>query len=179
MVALPIRLLTPSGPNAGGQMMIWDLVLKPRRASADDRYAAILLEAAGAAFAGRGSEAAGKLRLVPEDADADSLAGSSASEKICLESNLLRGLGTGGDPERGRAVAEQHVAKLKAACTGADVVFIVTGLGGGAGTGVSPLLAHAAKEAGALVLAFATFPFDCEGNRRVRSDRRARRRTRR
>jgi cell division protein FtsZ len=106
--------------------------------------------------------------LVAVNTDADSLAASSAPEKICLESNLLRGLGTGGDPERGRAVAEEHVAKLKAACTGADVVFIVTGLGGGAGTGVSPLLAHAAKETGALVLAFATSPFDCEGNRRQR-----------
>ena len=106
--------------------------------------------------------------LIAVNTDAESLATSSAPEKICLESNLLRGLGTGGDPERGRAVAEQNVAKLKAACAGADVVFIVTGLGGGAGTGVSPLLAHAAKETGALVLAFATFPFDCEGNRRQR-----------
>ncbi|HYG21602.1 MAG TPA: cell division protein FtsZ [Verrucomicrobiae bacterium] len=95
-----------------------------------------------------------------------SLLGSSAPEKISLESRLMRGLGTGGDPERGRAAAEQNVAVLKAACTGVDVVFIVTGLGGGAGSGISPVLARTAREAGALVLAFATLPFDCEGNRR-------------
>src|SRR5262249_50237199 len=74
----------------------------------------------------------------------------------------------GGDPQRGRAVAEHHLPKLKAACEGADVILIVAGLGGGAGTGVSPLLAHAAKETGALVLAFVSFPFDFEGNRRQR-----------
>ena len=96
----------------------------------------------------------------------DSLASSSAPEKICLEAKLLRGLGTGGDPERGRAVAEENAARLKASCEGADVIFIVAGLGGGAGTGVSPVLARVARETGALVLAFVTLPFDCEGNRR-------------
>jgi cell division protein FtsZ len=97
---------------------------------------------------------------------ADSLAPSSAAEKICLESKLLRGLGTGGDPERGRAAAEESADRLKASCEGADVVFIVAGLGGGAGTGISPVLARIARETGALVLAFVTLPFDCEGNRR-------------
>ena len=95
-----------------------------------------------------------------------SLTASSAPEKISLDSKLLRGLGTGGDPERGRAAAEEDVQKLKAACAGADIVFIVTGLGGGAGTGISPVLARTARESGALVLAFVTLPFDFEGNRR-------------
>jgi cell division protein FtsZ len=98
--------------------------------------------------------------------DAASLVVSSATDKILLESKLLRGLGTGGDPERGRSLAEENLPKLKAACEGADVVFIVTGLGGGAGTGISPVLARAAKESGALVLAVVTTPFVCEGNRR-------------
>jgi cell division protein FtsZ len=106
--------------------------------------------------------------LVAVNTDSDSLRASAATEKICLEPKQLRGLGTGGDPDRGRAAAEQNLPKLKAACEGADVIFIVTGLGGGAGTGISPLLAHAAKETGALVLAFATLPFECEGNRRRR-----------
>jgi len=79
---------------------------------------------------------------------------------------LLRGLGTGGDPERGRAIAEEQFATLKTACEGADAIFVVTGLGGGAGSGISPVLARAAKETGALVLAFVTLPFLCEGNRR-------------
>jgi cell division protein FtsZ len=100
------------------------------------------------------------------DTDAQSLAASAASVKIHLETKLLRGLGTGGDPERGRALAEEQFSMLKAACEGAEVVFIVAGLGGGAGSGVSPVLARAAKESGALVLAFVTLPFMCEGNRR-------------
>ena len=100
------------------------------------------------------------------DTDTQSLAASSAAVKIQLETKLLRGLGTGGDPERGRALAEEQFATLKSACDGADAVFIVAGLGGGAGSGIAPVLARAAKEAGALVLAFVTLPFSCEGNRR-------------
>ncbi|HEY1788853.1 MAG TPA: cell division protein FtsZ [Verrucomicrobiae bacterium] len=100
------------------------------------------------------------------DTDATSLAASSATIKVHLETKLLRGLGTGGDPERGHALAEEQFATLKSACEGAEVIFILAGLGGGAGSGVSPVLARAAKEAGALVLAFVTLPFLCEGNRR-------------
>lgn len=112
----------------------------------------------GRDFAGAG--------FVAVNTDASSLASSSAAVKIQLETKLLRGLGTGGDPERGRAIAEEQFATLKTACAGADVVFMIAGLGGGAGSGISPVLAHAAKEAGALVLAFVTLPFTCEGNRR-------------
>jgi len=95
-------------------------------------------------------------------------ASSSVPQHLNLETKLLRGLGTGGDPERGRAVAEEQLPHLKSLCQGADVVFLLAGLGGGAGTGISPVLARAAKEAGALVLAFVTLPFDCEGSRRQR-----------
>jgi cell division protein FtsZ len=105
------------------------------------------------------------------DTDAQSLAASSAPIKVHLETKLMRGLGTGGDPERGHALAEEQFATLKSACEGAEVVFIVTGLGGGAGSGISPVLARAAKEGGALVLAFATLPFLCEGNRRQQQAR--------
>jgi cell division protein FtsZ len=102
------------------------------------------------------------------ETDAQSLAASSASEKVHLETQLLRGLGTGGDPDRGRALAEEQLPKLKSLCEGADVVFILAGLGGGAGTGISPVLARAAKETGALALGFVTTPFGCEGGRRQR-----------
>src|SRR5450432_1956314 len=104
--------------------------------------------------------------FVAVNTDAPSLAASSATMKIHLETKLLRGLGTSGDPERGRAIAEEQFATLKTACEGADVILIVAGLGGGAGSGISPVLARAAKETGALVLAFVTLPFQCEGNRR-------------
>jgi cell division protein FtsZ len=86
--------------------------------------------------------------------------------KVHLETKLLRGLGTGGDPERGRTIAEEQFAILKTACEGVDVILIIAGLGGGAGSGISPVLARAAQETGALVLAFVTLPFLCEGNRR-------------
>jgi cell division protein FtsZ len=103
--------------------------------------------------------------------DASSLAASCATVKIQLETKLLRGLGTGGDPERGRALAEEQFSTLTNACDGANVVLIIAGLGGGAGSGISPVLARAAKQTGALVLAFVTLPFVCEGNRRQQQAR--------
>lgn len=104
--------------------------------------------------------------FVAINTDAPSVAASAAPVKIHLETKLLRGLGTGGDPERGKAIAEEQFSTLKTACEGADVVLIAAGLGGGAGSGISPVLARAAKETGALVLAFVTLPFLLEGNRR-------------
>jgi cell division protein FtsZ len=104
--------------------------------------------------------------FVAIDSDAASLAKSSAAEKLCLETAVLHGLGTGDDPERGRTLAEEQAARLKSLCEGVNVVFILAGIGGGAGTGISPVLARAAKEAGALVLGFVTMPFECEGVRR-------------
>lgn len=101
------------------------------------------------------------------DTDAQSLAVSTATVKIHLETKLMRGLGTGGDPERGRALAEQQFPTIQSACEGANVVLIVAGLGGGAGSGISSVVARAAKETGALVLGFVTLPFMCEGNRRA------------
>jgi cell division protein FtsZ len=98
--------------------------------------------------------------------DAGAFAGCPAPVHIHLDNKLLRGLGSGGDPERARALAEEQFSTLKSACEGANVVFILAGLGGGAGSGISPVLARAAREAGALVLAFVTLPFECEGNRR-------------
>lgn len=109
--------------------------------------------------------------FIAVDTDAQSLAASSATVKVHLETKLLRGLGTGGDPERGHALAEEQYSIFKSACEGVEVVFIVTGLGGGAGSGISPVLARAAKDAGALVLGFVTLPFLCEGNRRQQQAR--------
>jgi cell division protein FtsZ len=106
--------------------------------------------------------------VVAIDMDPESLLTAAAGRKIHLETKMLRGLGSGGDPERGRKIAEEHSACLKTACAEAGVVFIVTGLGGGAGTGISPVLARVAREGGALALAFTTMPFEYEGNRRRR-----------
>jgi cell division protein FtsZ len=104
--------------------------------------------------------------FVAINADGHALDTSSAAGKVQLENRLLRGLGSGGDPDRGRALAEEHISRLKALCEGTDVVFIVAGLGGGAGAGISPVLARTAREQGALALAFTALPFECEGTRR-------------
>jgi cell division protein FtsZ len=122
---------------------------------------------AGAAFlAALATPEFSAAQCVAVNTDAAALDASPATVKINLENKLLRGLGSGGDPDRGRALAEEQFSTLKSACEGAKVVFILAGLGGGAGSGISPVLAKAAREAGALVLAFVTLPFDCEGNRR-------------
>jgi cell division protein FtsZ len=103
---------------------------------------------------------------VAVNSDPEMLRGSSLVEKIQLETKLLRGLGSGGDPERGRTLAEEQAARLKSLCEGSDLVFIIAGLGGGCGTGAGPILAKLAKEAGALALGFVMTPFECEGTRR-------------
>ncbi len=105
--------------------------------------------------------------------DDGSLEASVATEKVCLEATHLRGLGTGGDPERGRELAEKHFGRFKSLCDGAQVVFIFAGLGGGVGSGAAPVVARAAKESGALVFAFKALPFEFEGARRMRQAERS------
>src|SRR5881396_2764245 len=109
----------------------------------------------------RSPDLSGDVAFVALNTDAQSLAASSALEKVHLERSLLRGLPTSREevPERGRPEDEQF-PKLKAACEGADVIFIVAGLGGGTGTRLSPALAQAAQAAGALVVGFVTLPFE-------------------
>jgi cell division protein FtsZ len=104
--------------------------------------------------------------FVAIDTDSGSLGASSASAKLHLENKLLRGLGSGGDPERAEAIAKESAAQIKTLCEGAPVIFIIAGLGGGSGTGISPVVANIARESGALVVAFVSLPFDCEGRRR-------------
>ncbi len=98
--------------------------------------------------------------------DAQALAASPLPAKWVLGRQRTRGLGTGGDPDLGRAAAEDDAARLSSFCAGADILFILAGLGGGTGTGAAPVLARVARESGALVLALAILPFDFEGPRR-------------
>ncbi len=104
--------------------------------------------------------------LIAVNTDAQALESIAATEKIQIGAALTRGLGAGGDPELGARAAQQDTERLVAAVQNADVVFITAGLGGGTGTGASPVLAKIAKEQGALVLAFAGMPFGFEGERR-------------
>ena len=88
--------------------------------------------------------------------------------QIHLGSTTTRGLGTGGDPEVGRSAAESNLAQLRELCQGTDIVCILSGMGGGTGTGAAPVVARVAKETGALVLCVVTTPFSFEGTRRQR-----------
>ncbi len=113
----------------------------------------------------------GGAQLIVLNTDSQALAQCSLPYKFNLGLKLNGGLGAGGDPERGRAAAEEDETRLRELCTGVDMVFICAGLGGGTGTGAGPVLARVAKECGALALAFVTLPFDCEGPKRMRQAR--------
>ena len=113
----------------------------------------------------------GDVQMIVLNTDSQALAQCPLPYKFNLGLKLNGGLGAGGDPERGRAAAEEDEARLRELCTGVDMVFICAGLGGGTGTGAGPVLARVAKECGALSLAFVTLPFDCEGPKRMRQAR--------
>jgi len=99
--------------------------------------------------------------------DAQALRRSEAPMKIQLGGNLTKGLGAGANPEIGRQAAEEDVKRLVELFTGADMVFIAAGMGGGTGTGAAPIIARAAKEAGALTVGVVTRPFSREGKQRM------------
>jgi len=104
--------------------------------------------------------------VIALNTDVQALNGCMAPQKIHLGKSATRGLGAGGDPEIGYEAAEEASDEIKAAVEGADIVFLCTGLGGGTGSGAAPLIAHMARNAGAVVVAFATMPFTFEGKRR-------------
>lgn len=98
--------------------------------------------------------------------DAQALHHSRAPVKIHIGQQTTRGLGAGMDPDLGRKAAEESRDEVKEALKGADMVFLTCGLGGGTGTGASPLIAELAREAGALTIAVVTKPFSFEGAQR-------------
>ncbi len=102
--------------------------------------------------------------------DALHLSITKADEKILIGKELTRGLGCGGYPQKGREAAKESLSELKRAASGADMVFINVGLGGGTGTGAAPVIAQLAKESGAVVIAVATMPFDCEKARQDKAE---------
>lgn len=101
------------------------------------------------------------------DTDPESLALSPIPHQVHFGEAATYGLGTGSDPARGRAAAESDLDRLRPLVSGARLVFIVAGLGGGTGSGATPVLARLAREAGALTLGVAALPFDCEGRQRT------------
>jgi len=106
------------------------------------------------------------VEFIAVNTDAQALLNNKSTIKIQIGENLTKGLGSGGDPETGRQAAEESRERLKEELTGADMVFITCGEGGGTGTGASPIVAEVARETGALTVAVVTKPFDFEGTKR-------------
>lgn len=105
--------------------------------------------------------------FVAVNTDAQALLLNKADTKIQIGEVFTKGLGSGGDPEIGRQAAEESREKIKSALEGSDMVFLTAGMGGGTGTGATPVIAEVAKEVGALTVAVVTKPFMFEGTRRM------------
>lgn len=111
-------------------------------------------------------EASGPLEFVAMHTAAQALMASPAERKLQLGRDSVRGLGSGGDPAVGRAAALEQAEDIRSECEGAQMVIVCAGLGGGTGSGAAPVVAEAARRAGALVFGLVTFPFAGEGGRR-------------
>lgn len=109
------------------------------------------------------------VEFITINTDAQALLTAKAETKLQIGSNFTRGLGSGADPEVGRTAAEESREKIKDLLFGSDMVFITAGMGGGTGTGSSPIIAQLAKESGALTVAVVTKPFAFEGVRRMQT----------
>lgn len=109
------------------------------------------------------------VEFITVNTDAQALLTSKADTKLQIGSNFTKGLGSGADPEVGKQAAEESREKIKDLLFDSDMVFITAGMGGGTGTGASPVIAEIAKETGALTVAVVTKPFSFEGIRRMQS----------
>jgi cell division protein FtsZ len=112
------------------------------------------------------AEVAG-VEFLAVNTDLQSLQQSAADVTVHIGSELTRGLGSGSNPDLGRAAAMEDYDKTKALLKGADMVFITAGAGGGTGTGAAPVVARIARELGALTVGIVTKPFGFEGSRRA------------
>jgi cell division protein FtsZ len=109
------------------------------------------------------------IEFVAVNTDGQALLTSEAPIYVRIGDKLTKGLGAGGRPEIGERAAEESAETLAELMRGTDMVFITAGMGGGTGTGASPIIAKLAKTAGALTVGVVTKPFDFEGTRRRRA----------
>lgn len=111
-------------------------------------------------------EGLGGVDFISVNTDNQALQLSRAKTRVRIGDKLTRGLGAGGNPEIGKKAAEESQEELLEVLRGADMVFIACGMGGGTGTGASPVVAQIAKELGALTIGVVTRPFTFEGSKR-------------
>jgi cell division protein FtsZ len=109
------------------------------------------------------------VEFIAINTDAQALELSLAHQRVQIGNSLTKGLGSGADPETGRLAALEDRNLIEDALRGADMVFITAGMGGGTGTGASPVVAEIAREMGILTTAVITRPFLFEGNKRARN----------
>lgn len=107
--------------------------------------------------------------FIAMNTDNQALAKSKAERRLHIGGRTTRGLGAGGNPDVGLKAAEESADELYQLMEGSDMVFITAGMGGGTGTGASPIVARIAREAGALTIGVVTRPFTFEGNKRLQS----------
>jgi cell division protein FtsZ len=105
--------------------------------------------------------------FISVNTDLQALSRTKATTKMSIGAQLTKGLGSGGDPEIGMKAAKEDVEKIRDGLDGSQMVFVTAGMGGGTGTGASPVIAAAAKDMNILTVAVVTKPFIFEGNRRV------------
>lgn len=103
------------------------------------------------------------VEFIAMNTDAQALSRSNASTRIVLGDRVTQGLGAGTDPDKGAEAAREDIANIEEVVSGANLVFIASSFGGGTGTGASPVVAEAAKKAGALTIGVVTKPFEYEG----------------
>lgn len=107
------------------------------------------------------------VEFITINTDTQGLHSTKADIKLQIGKEICRGLGAGMDPTRGREAAEENIEEINQVIQGADMIFLTCGLGGGTGSGASPIVANLAKQSGALVIAVVTRPFVFEGERRL------------
>jgi len=107
------------------------------------------------------------VEFITINTDTQGLHNTKADIKLQIGKDICRGLGAGMDPIRGREAAEENIEEINQVIQGADMIFLTCGLGGGTGSGASPIVANLAKQSGALVIAVVTRPFVFEGERRL------------
>lgn len=107
------------------------------------------------------------VEFIAVNTDSQVLESSCAAKKLVIGDKITRGKGAGANPEVGKRSAEESIEDIRAILSGADMVFITAGMGGGTGTGAAPVVAKAAKELGILTAAIVTKPFAFEGKRRA------------
>jgi cell division protein FtsZ len=162
----PARLEEPSRPSA-----IVPKIVEAPFATAAKGFTEVKIVGVG----GGGGNAINRMveagisgvEFITVNTDAQALASSNALRKILLGGRQGRGLGAGGKPEEGLKAAQLTQHEIVDALEGADMVFVTAGMGGGTGTGASPVVAEAAKSVGALTVGVVTLPFGFEGKRRM------------